>query len=59
MEGRVERATAIRIDRQVVPAVSVIPAQLLDSGASPRLNAPSSSTATSFHSPPIDLVLRV
>lgn len=59
MEGRVERATAIRIDQQVVPAVSVIPAELLYGGASLRLNAQSSSTATSFHSPPIDLVLRV
>jgi hypothetical protein len=58
-EGRVERATAIRIDRQVVPAVSVIPAQRLHGGASLRLNEPPSFAPSSFHSPPITLVLRV
>ena len=29
MEGRAERATAVRIDRQAVPAVSVVPAAVL------------------------------
>jgi len=59
MEGRTDRATAIRIDRQAVPAVSVAPAAFLHDEASPRLNEPPSSAPCSFHSPPITLVLRV
>jgi hypothetical protein len=59
MEGRAERATAIRIDRQAAPAVSVTPAAFLHGEVRLRLNEPSSSAARSAHSPPIDLVLRV
>jgi hypothetical protein len=59
MEGRPERATAIRIDRQAVPAVSVAPAAFLQGDASLRLNEPPSFAPSSFHSPPITLVLRV
>jgi hypothetical protein len=59
MEGRVERATAIRIDRQVVPAVSVTPAAFLRAEVSLNLNEPPSFAPSSFHSPPITLVLRV
>ena len=59
MEGRVERATAIRIDRQAVPAASVTPAAFLRGEVSLRLNEPPSFAPRSFHSPPITLVLRV
>jgi len=59
MEGRAERATAIRIDRRAVPAISVAPAAFLHGEASVRSNEPRSSAPCSFHSPPIDLVLRV
>jgi len=59
MEGRAERATAIRIDPQAVPAVSVVPAAFLHCEASLRLNEPPSSAPRSFHSPPLTLALRV
>jgi hypothetical protein len=59
MEGRMDRATAIRIDRQAVPAVSVAPAAFLQGEVSLRLNEPPSSAPRSFHSPPLELVLRV
>jgi hypothetical protein len=59
MEGQTDRATAIRIDRQLVPAVSVTPAALLHGEASLRISEAPSFAPTSFHSPPITLVLRV
>jgi hypothetical protein len=59
MEGRAERATAVRIDRQAVPAVSVAPAAFLQGEVGLRLDEPPSSAPCSFHSPPIALVLRV
>jgi hypothetical protein len=59
MEGRTDRATAIRIDRQAVPAVSVTPAAFLHGEVSRRLNEPPTFAPSSFHSPPITLVLRV
>lgn len=59
MEGPTDRATAIRIDRQAVPAVSVTPAALHYGEVGPRLNEPPSSSPISFHSPPITPVLRV
>ncbi|HEY8152268.1 MAG TPA: hypothetical protein VIK51_25410 [Vicinamibacteria bacterium] len=59
MEGRTDRATAIRIDRQAVPAVSAVPAAFLRGEVSLRLNEPPSFAPSSFHSPPITLVLRV
>ncbi len=59
MQGRAERATAVRIDRQAVPAVSVAPAAFLHGEASLCLNEQHASAPSSFHSPPITLVLRV
>ena len=59
MDGRTDRATAIRIDRPAVPAVSVIPAVFLHGEVSRCSNEPPSFAPRSFHSPPIDLVLRV
>jgi hypothetical protein len=59
MEGRTDRATAIRIDGQALPAVSVIPAAFLHGEVSRRSNEPPSSSPISFHSPPTTLVLRV
>jgi hypothetical protein len=58
MEGRTDRATAIRIERQAVPAISAVPAAFhIEAGV--RLNEPHSSAPVSFHSPPTTFVLRV
>jgi hypothetical protein len=59
MEGRTDRATAIRIDRQAVPAGSVTPAAFLHGEALLCLKEPPSFAPSSFHSPPFTLVLRV
>jgi len=59
MEARAERAAAIRIDRQAVPAVSAVPAAFPHIEAGVRLNELHSSAPVSFHSPPITFVLRV
>ena len=59
MEGRTERATAIRIEGQAAPAVGVTLAAFLHAEVSPCSNEPPSSSPISFHSPPIPLVLRV
>jgi hypothetical protein len=59
MDGQTDRATAIRIDGQMVPAVSVTPAALLHGEASLRVSEPPSFAPSSYHSPPITPVLRV
>jgi len=59
MEGQTDRVTALRIDRQAVSAVSVIPAVFLHGEVSRRSSEPPSFAPRSFHSPPIPLVLRV
>jgi hypothetical protein len=59
MEGTADRATAVRIDRQAVPAVSVTAAVFLHDVVRLRSSEPPSFAPRSFHSPPIDLVLRV
>jgi hypothetical protein len=59
MEARAERATAIRIDRQAVRAVSVVPAAFPHIEAGVRLNELHPSAPVSFHSPPTTFVLRV
>jgi hypothetical protein len=59
MEARVDQVPAIRMAKQAVPALSVIPAAFLHDEDSARLNEQHSTAPSSFHSPPTQFVLRV
>jgi hypothetical protein len=59
LEGRVDEVPAIRMAKQLVPAVSVIPTALLEDQDSRRLSTREAASRSSFHSPPIASVLRV
>jgi hypothetical protein len=59
LEGRVDEVPAIRMAKQLVPAVSVIPTALFEDQDRRRLSTQEAASCSSFHSPPIALVLRV
>lgn len=54
-----DEAPAIKLATQGAPAVGVIPTVYLHNVDSGRLGKPTSNVPNSFHSPPVEFVLRV